>query len=68
MKKSLAHIGPHLAFVHLLVNFLISASVWWAVAIEGVGSPSLKTQVGCTLWFLINVAFVLAIIDDEINE
>lgn len=68
MKKSLAHIGPHLAFVHLFVNFLISASVWWAVVIEGVGSPSMRVAAGATLWFLINVAFVLAIIDDEINE
>ena len=67
MKKSLAHIGPHLAFTCLLINLMVSAAVWWAVVIEGVGSQSLRVAAGATLWFLINAVFVLAVIDDEIN-
>ena len=67
MKKSLAHIGPHLACICLLINLIVSAAIWWAVVIEGIGSQSPRVTAGATLWFLINVLFALAVIDDEIN-
>ena len=67
MKKSLAHIGRIWPCICLLINLMVSAAIWWAVVIEGIGSAVPASHSRRHPWFLINVLFALAVIDDGIN-